>query len=360
MSSDVSTSLWEASNAVAISVGMLSMASSVLVCFVYAAFPERRSSWRLLVLMVAVADFGQGYFYVAVGVDSVMRQRGAGGSSDVYCRVNGVIGMWSATASFLWTAALTSYLAYFLRSGMPAKALQASVDARVSLLMVTICYGYPTVSIGAILLSHVPLERDGGEQSFQESYGCFIAHEYCASRLMAIYAPLWTSMLVVCTCSAYVAFKLSALLSLSASTPQLQRNLRWLRGKLLLIPIGFVLLRLPETLYRLIEYQHALWHGCGVSREQNATATRKHHGFEQTSLAQALSMLQAVTNPAQGVLTSIIFVWSSPAYRERLWRWMPCLDRCSHEALEDVLSSASTTLLDRLEPADDRSAPPAA
>jgi hypothetical protein len=152
MSSDVSTSLWEASNAVAISVGMLSMASSVLVCFVYAAFPERRSSWRLLVLMVAVADFGQGYvrpqwlehttsaglfghphhrlstwqFYVAVGVDSVMRQRGAGGSSDVYCRVNGVIGMWSATASFLWTAALTSYLAYFLRSGMPAKALQAS------------------------------------------------------------------------------------------------------------------------------------------------------------------------------------------------------------------------------------------
>ena len=39
--------------------------------------------------------------------------------------------------------------------------------------------------------------------------------------------------------------------------------------------------------------------------------------LQHSLLGKVLNGLQAFTNPAQGVTTSLIFVWSSPTYRSR-------------------------------------------
>ena len=88
--------------------------------------------------------------------------------------------------------------------------------------------------------------------------------------------------------------------------------MRRLQRKILLIPICFVLLRTPETVYRVLEYLHPSPAG-GAACEADAS-------LASSVVGMVLQGMQAVTNPAQGVATSIIFVWSSPTYRERLRR----------------------------------------
>jgi len=312
--------LWEASSICAALAGVVAMLSASLVFVVYFAFPDRRSSWRQLVLMLAVCDFLHGYFYAVAGTSALAWPDAETSTS---CRVHGVIGMWSGCASFLWMAALTSYIAIFLRLGEPTKALQYSVDSRVAVLLVAICFGYPTITISGILLAGVPLDEDDGPN---DHYGCFIDSKFCASRLLAIYGPLWLSILVTVGCSVSIWCKLSTFIN-TTSRP-LQHNMRSLRAKLLMIPIGFVLLRLPETVYRLLEYRTILSTGCGIATN---TTQDEEKSFEDSLFGSVLSAVQAITNPSQGVLTSIIFVWSSPAYRERLWQRAPC---CVTRALQ--------------------------
>ena len=88
--------------------------------------------------------------------------------------------------------------------------------------------------------------------------------------------------------------------------------MRRLQRKILLIPICFVLLRTPETVYRVLEYLHPSPAGGAVCEADASLAS--------SVVGMVLQGMQAVTNPAQGVATSIIFVWSSPTYRERLRR----------------------------------------
>ena len=88
--------------------------------------------------------------------------------------------------------------------------------------------------------------------------------------------------------------------------------MRRLQRKILLIPICFVLLRTPETVYRVLEYLHPSPAGGAVCEADASLAS--------SVVGQVLQGMQAITNPAQGVATSIIFVWSSPTYRERLRR----------------------------------------
>ena len=88
--------------------------------------------------------------------------------------------------------------------------------------------------------------------------------------------------------------------------------MRRLQRKILLIPICFVLLRTPETVYRVLEYLHPSPAGGAVCEADASLAS--------SVVGMVLQGMQAITNPAQGVATSIIFVWSSPTYRERLRR----------------------------------------
>jgi hypothetical protein len=214
-----------------------------------------------------------------------------------------MLGMWSASSSFLWTACLSSYLAFFLQSSIPSMALQSSVPWRATLLFCLLSFGYPTAIGVAVIAENVTMVRgDAGH------VGCYITAEEPAWRLLTIFGPLWASMLVTVVCSARVAHKVSQYLTLTATVSS-QRNVRMLRLKMLLIPLTFILQRGPGTVYVLLAYA---W------------------GEDATSSSEAgrvLTWLMAACNPIQGVSTSMIFIWSSPTYADRLRRrccgWFP-------------------------------------
>ena len=280
--------------------------SSVLVCVAYYAYPDLRSSWRRLVLFLALTDFMQGVFAVSAGMQQLLGQGRTMTSArfDTACYIEAIFGMWSAVASFLWTACLSGYLAAFMASSIPLNALQSSVDLRVTLLMCVVCFGYPTVIDTTILAAGVNISRGviGANASATERmrYGCFIDEdEPVIWKMLALYGPLWFSMLTTVVCSGFVWQRVSQHIGRS-ETRLGQRNLRMLRVKVLLIPITFLFQRGPETVDRALAY--------AMTRENLAA----------TSLGVALNLIQALCNPIQGLSTSIIFIWSSPAYYVRI------------------------------------------
>eukprot|EP00966_Prymnesium_polylepis_P303630 7013762-Prymnesium_polylepis.1 len=70
-------------------------------------------------------------------------------------------------------------------------------------------------------------------------------------------------------------------------------------------------------------------------------------------LGKILNGVQAFTNPAQGLATSIIFVWTSPAYRQRLYRlWLGARHRFWCDQAQ-TLSHLEATMLSAPASADE-------
>jgi len=292
----------------ALATGLLGMLSACVVALCFFAFPTLRSAWRRYVLFLSLCDFLQGLYYTLVGA-RVFEEGPA-------CRATSLMGISSSTSSYLWTACISAYVTGFLVRQGPSSARHAS-PPHITALFCAISFGYPSAAIAALVAFSVPITPN---RSSEDSYGCYIDDEEWGWRLVASYGPLWLCMLIVVACAVASLRQLNRLWLANFVPGQQtkQPNLVRLRRKILIVPLAFVLCRLPETIYRAIEYA-----GGG-------------EWLRASLLGKVLNGVQAFSNPAQGLATSVLFVWSSPAYRRRLclhsrsWlgRLCGCGERC--------------------------------
>ena len=103
-------------------------------CAIWRGRPGR-SAWRGYVVALSACDFLQGYFYFVVGLRAFRY------NDELFCEAHAYVALWSATASFLWTACLTAYVAAFFWRGLPAKLNRA--PARRTTAGFALCFGYP-------------------------------------------------------------------------------------------------------------------------------------------------------------------------------------------------------------------------
>ena len=214
------------------------------------------------VVALSACDFLQGYFYFVVGLRAFRY------NDELFCEAHAYVALWSATASFLWTACLTAYVAAFFWRGLPAK-LNRAPARRTTAGFALVCFGYPSAACAVVAATGAPMDAGGGGDS-ADSYGCFIDASWCLARLGALYAPLWACMLVAsrrsscgassrrssCSRRQYAArnsaAQFGAILSASIRLARQvlhpsEMMMRRLQRKILLIPICFVPLRTPET-----------------------------------------------------------------------------------------------------------------
>jgi hypothetical protein len=109
-----------------------------------------------------------------------------------------------------------------------------------------------------------------------------------------------------------------------AAPPSSRSVLREVRLKLILIPLIFVILRVPETILRV--YEMASSSGGGGSKAIP-------RGNSNTA---ALEIMEAVCNPAQGIVNAMFFVFDVPESRRHLWAWFEsaCCWACAPAAAD--------------------------
>ena len=102
--------------------GILSMVCSLVIVVLYIAFPKLRSQWRLYLVFLSIHDFLQGFYYASNWVledafgginGTATRSNGTNATLAAppsWCLPQAAIGMYSATASFLWTAGLAIFI----------------------------------------------------------------------------------------------------------------------------------------------------------------------------------------------------------------------------------------------------------
>ena len=303
---------------IAMITGSACMWSACIVALCFFAFPELRSAWRLYVLFLSLADFLQGLYYTLDGA-GIFHDRSHEGT--LGCKVFAFIGIWSACSSFIWSACVSAYVTFFLTRHMRRAPRQQRATPLVTMLFCFLSFGYPTVVLVLLIEERVPLSYN---LLSEDANGGFVDRDEFGWRLVSIYGPLWLSMSVVTACSLVSLMQLRAHVNASDETKQ-QRNLRQLRRRMLAIPLIFVLCRLPETIYRCVEW----------SIGPHASGLFLRHS--------ALKGLLAFTNPAQGIATAVIFVWTSPAYRRRLYQlWLRACG-CSHDGAHDGASPAASS-----------------
>ena len=294
---------------IAMITGAASMWSACIVALCFFAFPELRSAWRLYVLFLSLADFLQGLYYTLDGA-GIFHDRSHEGT--LGCKVFASIGIWSACSSFIWSACVSAYVTFFLTRHMRRAPRQQRATPLVTMLFCLLSFGYPTVVLVLLIEERVPLSYN---LLSEDANGGFVDRDEFGWRLVSIYGPLWLSMSVVTACSLVSLMQLRAHVNASDETKQ-QRNLRQLRRRMLAIPLIFVLCRLPETIYRCVEWS--------VGPKASDLSLRR------SALSTALKGLLAFTQGAQGIATALIFVWTSPAYRRRLYQlWLRACG-CSH------------------------------
>ena len=215
---------------IALSTGILCMVSAALVAFCFFAFPDLRSSWRLFVLVLSLCDFLQGLFYTVDGARAFHYD--PPDEPSPACVGFGLMGIWSASSSFLWTACLSTYTSGFLVRHMQSSKRdegkrQASPPA-IRALFIGICFTYPSLMSILLILNHAPINHN---RQFDDSYGCFVSGDFWGWRIASLYGPLWLSMVVVTISSAVTLCQLTALLHACAGNSRQQLNLRRLRRK---------------------------------------------------------------------------------------------------------------------------------
>ena len=200
------------------------------VAFCFFAFPDLRSSWRLFVLFLSCCDFLQGVFYSVYGARTFHYEQQA----SPVCIGFALMGIWSASSSFLWTACVSVFVAGFLVRHMQSASTSPRGSGKrqtappiICALFIGICFTYPTLMVVLLLVNRIPINHN---REFDDAYGCFIDGNYFGWRFASVYAPLWCSMVVVVISSAFTLCQLTSLLRVCDGSKQ-QLNLRRLRRK---------------------------------------------------------------------------------------------------------------------------------
>ena len=135
--------VFDVSGWLALVTGAAAMLASLVVILCYLAWPDLRSAWRGYVVALSACDFLQGYFYFVVGLRAFRY------NDELFCEAHAYVALWSATASFLWTACLTAYVAAFFWRGLPAK-LNRAPARRTTAGFALVCFGYPSAACAVV------------------------------------------------------------------------------------------------------------------------------------------------------------------------------------------------------------------
>ncbi|KAH3743939.1 G protein-coupled receptor 157 [Pelomyxa schiedti] len=230
--------------------GLLSAIGGFLVFLSYILFKRLRSPPRALVTCLSFIDMLQGLFFCTVMIQPLTYDT-------PWCSLFAVFGIYVAVSSFFWTSCVGFYVfvhVYRLYSFQTnSNRAYDSINTRKTEVMVVffhiISWGVPAVL--CIVIMGFGVEGESGDAPW-----CFIPFTAYKWR-MSYYLPLILNMVF-----AFIVWILTMFLLLRlhrttrARYEPLSRLLasRALLIKLSLVPICFIILRLPGVIYRFDEF----------------------------------------------------------------------------------------------------------
>ena len=266
--------------AVYVFCGSLTIVGTLSIILSYVLFVPLRSRWRQLLVLLSFFDLCQGLFYIGNYFHY------SSGESDLstFCKAQRYFNIFTCTTSFFCTACISIYVCDMLNLEISPQREQ-----RVVVLTYALPLGY-SLLVCIILFF---FDRQHGYQVVggdPDSFGCYITHNFVSMRVLCTYAPLIASWAVTVIFYVKSLLRLKALVKSSTNDSQNVRNdLISVQRRLMLVPLAFVLLRLPDFLYRVIEYPAG-------------------PRFQHSPAGQLLNLACAIANPSQGFINSVIFV----------------------------------------------------
>ena len=268
--------------------------------------------------MLSVCDIVQGIFFVAQYI--------MGGAKE--CQFWTSFGIAAALMQFITTTCI-AYFVWVMVHKTDGKAQGPYARVKVALLALS----YPAVTLMLIgfffpgALTETPTETGW----------CFIPFDHPAPRIIAIYVPL--SVCWIVTGGLYYQSKMTVWsyeqrvgsyepqsrldsvveYSATATSPEgtvnprhtqyrARRTIKELQRRLLLIPLWFIVLRLPGFVYRVAELSNYLVHS--------------HQPLPDSW--KWLSVAMAIGDPLQGVVNGYLFVFGVREVRE-YWYYFLCV-----------------------------------
>jgi Slime mold cyclic AMP receptor len=245
---------------------------------------------RQLVAWLSLADIMQAVFFIGSEfVDSGDRATGEPGSP---CWFMGLFGLFAALSTFIWTAAISLFVFLSVaRVGISAgrgdqnehRARERRRDSFALAIFHVFSWGYPFAMCAVVWTSVSSLAS-------ADDTWCYIPQAYQTLRIFTTYLPLFVCWLFVAVMYALSTIKLRSVRRFSRDS----RLHGEVQTKLILIPLAFVILRLPGAIFRLIEFAG------GVEVEW-------------------LLPIMAAGNASQGIADCLVYVVFTAKCRECFW-----------------------------------------
>jgi len=230
-------------------VGGFSIIGSIIIILAYSVVDQSATTlWRTLMLFLSVFDLQQGLYYVSVGVFNYTKI----GEMTPLCTGIGLSNIYSTTASYLCTACVA-----FLVNDIVRTNPKVTSGVRLKIIFL----GYPFfVSILALVLHEMGGDKDPVITAGQDQYGCYINQNHQILRWIASYIPLLISWFL-CAWFNWTAYQRLKQVSTSTASNSDEKNnvdetnpvIHNMMRRLLIVPFGFIILRLPDLSFRFIE-----------------------------------------------------------------------------------------------------------
>ena len=318
-------------------VGTLSVLGSAIIILEYSLVDTSPQTplWRTLMICLSVFDMQQGVYYISVGLLDYTDI----GRITPLCTAIGLSNIFSTTAAYLCTGCI-AYLVHDIIQPIPRVTSGRFIYA--------LFLGYPFIV--SVVAWADNLSHDVITPGF-DLYGCYINKENQLLRWVASYIPLVLSWLAcgIYNLSAYRRLKQVSKgstarsntgspgsnspgsyspISNSSSDGNEDVNFNGnavihnMMRRLLIVPFGFVLLRLPDLCFRLLELYYTKNPGVMV-------------------VGDWAVVLQSALNPAQGTWNCVLLAIYSTRLRQQFLQWCCCSGcRCRTSGIDGRSSSS--------------------
>jgi hypothetical protein len=270
--------VWDSSaDQLAVVLGSISIVLSFPVLLSTALFPLCRSYSRQLVFFLTLANFGQGFVFVLQHL-----------SPYPLCLAQSLFALFVDNSSFLWTLSITIYIWRGLQS-----TDSTHENAQLIKYFHVICWIIPLCISGIVGFYSSSIISPSNSSPW-----CSIDSSHSTFMWLSIYAPLFITYCLTLFFYFLAHQSLRSLADSESTLPVHPSNIQWeitdLRSKLLFIPLSFLLLRSFDLLYRILTLFHSPY--------ANATW---------------IIRLTSITNPSQGSIMGLIFVFFTRRVRQQ-------------------------------------------
>ena len=289
-------------------VGTLSVfgAAIIILAYTWVDNSPKTPLWRSLMIFLSIFDMQQGAYYISVGLFNYTEI----GMVTPLCTAIGISNVYATTAAYICTGCI-AYLVHDIIQPVPRV-----VSGKLIYLTFL---GYPLI-ISAVAwaanLSRPVITPD------VDQYGCYINKDNELLRWVASYIPMVVSW-VVCSVYNFTAYRRLKQVSDSIGDGNDRTNnptsesgnavIRNMMRRLLIVPFGLIVLRLPDLSFRLLEL-------CNNS--------------SNTNVAEWFVLLQSALNPMQGAWNCVLLAIYSKRLRQHFLEWC-CCGRCSFRSSDE-------------------------